>query len=101
MVATNFGQNSNKGLLNNLIYGTMMVLYKMGIKLASNVEDGAKTTVYLVTNPEVKGVLGKYFGNSREEKPSENIIRLKKKNVFGNIHSPKLKIIYKLTKYFP
>ena len=76
MVATNFGQNSNKGFLNNLIYGTMIVLYKMGIKLASSVEDGAKTTIYLATSNEVKRVTGKYFGNSKEEKPSEKYYSL-------------------------
>lgn len=33
-----------------------------------NTTDGAKTSVYLATSPEVKGVTGKYFAKSREKK---------------------------------
>ena len=58
-----------KGFLNNLIYKTMMVLYKMGIKLASSVEEGAQTNVYLSVSDEVASISGKYFGNSKEETP--------------------------------
>lgn len=34
-------------------------------------EEGAKTTLYLATSPEVEGVTGKYFDKSKEKEPSE------------------------------
>lgn len=36
----------------------------------SNVEQGAQTTLYLATSPEVEGVTGKYFANRREKRSS-------------------------------
>lgn len=37
---------------------------------AISVEDGAKTSVYLASSPEVKGVTGKYFDKCRATKPA-------------------------------
>ncbi len=37
---------------------------------AISVEDGAKTSVYLASSPEVKGVTGKYFDKCKEKKPA-------------------------------
>jgi len=37
---------------------------------AISVEDGAKTSVYLASSPEVKNVTGKYFDKCKEKKPS-------------------------------
>jgi retinol dehydrogenase 12 len=51
-VATNFGR-SNGGVLNPLFR-----LFQIG---AISPEDGAKTTLYLATSPEVEGISGKYF----------------------------------------
>lgn len=36
----------------------------------SSVEQGAQTTLYLATSPEVEGVTGKYFANQREKRSS-------------------------------
>jgi NAD(P)-dependent dehydrogenase (short-subunit alcohol dehydrogenase family) len=38
--------------------------------LAISAEEGAKTSVYLATSPEVEGVTGKYFARCREVLPS-------------------------------
>jgi retinol dehydrogenase 12 len=51
-VATNFGR-SNGGLFNPLFR-----LFQIG---AISPEEGAKTSIYLATSPEVEGVTGKYF----------------------------------------
>lgn len=36
-----------------------------------SVEDGAKTSVYLATSPEVSGVTGKYFTKCKQKEPSK------------------------------
>lgn len=33
--------------------------------------DGARTSIYLASSPQLEGVTGKYFGLKGEEKPSE------------------------------
>ncbi|GLB47096.1 hypothetical protein WR164_10750 [Philodulcilactobacillus myokoensis] len=60
-VATNFGQNSDNGFWNNLIY-------KVALKshLMSSPEQGASTNFYLATSNQIKGVSGKYFNNKRK-----------------------------------
>ena len=52
-VATNFGQNGT-GPLGR---GAMKVISKFGM----SPEEGAKTSIFLATSPEVEGVTGKYF----------------------------------------
>ena len=37
---------------------------------AISVEDGAKTSIYLASSPEVKNVTGKYFDKCKEKKPA-------------------------------
>jgi retinol dehydrogenase 12 len=51
-VATNFGYN-NRGLVGALI----RLSYRFGI----SPEEGARTSIYLATSPEVEGVSGSYF----------------------------------------
>jgi NAD(P)-dependent dehydrogenase (short-subunit alcohol dehydrogenase family) len=55
-VATGFAKNNGP-------------LYKIGMKLigffARSPEQGAETSIYLASSPEVKGVSGKYFADSR------------------------------------
>ena len=51
-VATNFG-HSGKGLLDFFV--------KLSQKNAITPEQGAKTSIYLASSPEVSGVSGKYF----------------------------------------
>ncbi|WP_225047680.1 SDR family NAD(P)-dependent oxidoreductase [Lacticaseibacillus kribbianus] len=70
-VATKFGQASDKGFVNNAIYKTAITLSKFPpIGRHFSVEHGAATDVYLASSPEVAGVTGKYFGNSREQQPA-------------------------------
>jgi hypothetical protein len=37
----------------------------------SSEEDGAKTTVHVACSPELDGVTGKYFSESKEKTPSK------------------------------
>ena len=55
-VATNFGQNGT-GPIGR---GVMNVISRFGM----SPEEGAKTSIFLATSPEVKGVTGKYFVKS-------------------------------------
>ena len=60
VIATGFGADAS-GLL------------RLGFRLARpfflTPEEGARTTVYLATSPEVEGVTGKYFARCKEAKP--------------------------------
>ncbi|MBI1279027.1 MAG: SDR family NAD(P)-dependent oxidoreductase [Anaerolineaceae bacterium] len=60
-VNTGFGKN-NKGLM-QFVMGIITVF-------AIKVEDGAKTSVYLASSPEVEGVTGKYFDKSKPKRSS-------------------------------
>ena len=60
-VATNFGR-SNGGILNPLVR-----LFQLA---AISPEQGARTTIYLASSPEVEGVTGKYFDQSRPVRSS-------------------------------
>ena len=52
----------------NMRPGPVALIYAtMGI----SVEKGAQTTLYLATSPEVEGVSGKYFSNSKETPSSK------------------------------
>lgn len=62
-VATNFGQDSDKGFLFNMIF-------KVALLFMDKPEKGARTSIYLATAPEMENVSGKFFGNNKnEEKP--------------------------------
>lgn len=64
-VATNFGQDADKGFLINLIF-------KIALRFVDKVEDGARTSIYLATSPDVEGVSGEFFSNkATKEKPDE------------------------------
>jgi NAD(P)-dependent dehydrogenase (short-subunit alcohol dehydrogenase family) len=59
VVATGFGRNEKSWL-------------SFGVKLAApfflTPEEGAKTSIYLATSPEVEGVSGKYFAKCKEKR---------------------------------
>ena len=61
-VNTGFGKN-NRGLMN--------IAMKIFTFFAIKVEDGAKTSVYLASSPEVEGVTGKYFDKSKQKQSSQ------------------------------
>lgn len=61
-VATKFGHN-NKGLFNRFV--------KWSQKNALTPEQGAQTSIYLASSPEVAGVSGAYFHHSKIEQPSK------------------------------
>lgn len=58
-VATNFGQDSDNGFFNNLVY-------KVALHLMPAPEKGAVTNIYLASSDEVKGLTGKFFNNKKE-----------------------------------
>ncbi|MFD1670910.1 SDR family NAD(P)-dependent oxidoreductase [Agrilactobacillus yilanensis] len=71
MIATNFGQSSDKGFLNNLIYKSAISLAKIPpIGRQFSVQHGAATDVYLASDPKLIGITGKFFGNSQEQHPA-------------------------------
>lgn len=55
-VATNFGQDVDKGFLMNLIF-------KVALYIMDKPEQGAKTSIYLATSPKVDQMTGMFFGN--------------------------------------
>jgi NAD(P)-dependent dehydrogenase (short-subunit alcohol dehydrogenase family) len=60
-VATNF--TTGKGLI--------FRIFQIGAKfLAISPEDGAKTTIYLASSPEVEKVTGQYFAKCKQAKPT-------------------------------
>lgn len=61
-VNTGFGKN-NRGLMN--------IAMKIFTFFAIKVEDGAKTSVYLASSPEVEGVTGKYFDKCKQKQSSQ------------------------------
>lgn len=62
-IASNF----STGLSSLARWGAQLVA-----PLMATVEQGAQTTLYLATSPEVEGVTGKYFVNRKEKKSSNN-----------------------------
>jgi NAD(P)-dependent dehydrogenase (short-subunit alcohol dehydrogenase family) len=56
VVATNFGR-SGGGLMGGLLAAVMLLVQRFAL----SAEEGAKTSVYLASSPEVEGVSGKYF----------------------------------------
>lgn len=64
-VATNFGQDSDKGFVINMIF-------KVALLFMDKPADGARTSIYLAASPEVEGVTGEFFDNKgRIEKPDD------------------------------
>lgn len=62
-VATNFGNESAP------VFRFLLELGKI-TRIMVSPEKGARTSVYLASSPDVEGVSGKYFDNSREKKSS-------------------------------
>jgi NAD(P)-dependent dehydrogenase (short-subunit alcohol dehydrogenase family) len=60
-VATNFGKSNG---------GIWQWLFSLAQFAAISPEQGAQTTIYLASSPEVAGVSGKYFDKSRPATPS-------------------------------
>ncbi|MFV1992197.1 MAG: SDR family oxidoreductase [Acidimicrobiales bacterium] len=61
-VASNFGHNNS---------GIMAALVKVTAPFMRSTAKGAETSIYLATSPEVDGVTGQYFANSRQKQPSK------------------------------
>jgi NAD(P)-dependent dehydrogenase (short-subunit alcohol dehydrogenase family) len=60
-VATNFTKGD----------GLTFRLFQFGARLfAISPEEGAKTTIYLASSPEVEGITGQYFAKSKQAKAS-------------------------------
>ena len=70
-VATNFGQDSDKGFVVNTIYKVALKLSNWGpLKLMSSPERGAATNIYLATQADVQGLSGRFWGNQKQQRPS-------------------------------
>lgn len=64
-VATNFGQDSDKGFVINLVF-------KIALIFMDKPEDGARTSIYLASSPEVENISGEFFNNKcKLEKPDD------------------------------
>lgn len=64
-VATNFGQDGDKGFFINLVF-------KIAYRLMPKPEAGAVSSIYLATSPEVEGVSGQFYDpKSKIEKPDD------------------------------
>jgi len=69
-VATNFGQDSDKGFIMNMIF-------KVALLVMDKVEDGARASIYLATSPEVQNVTGQFYSNkAKPEKPADKYYSL-------------------------
>jgi NAD(P)-dependent dehydrogenase (short-subunit alcohol dehydrogenase family) len=62
-IASNFDQG---------LHPFMRLGWKLFTPFMSSVEQGAQTTLYLATSPEVEGVSGKYFSERKETKSSSS-----------------------------
>jgi retinol dehydrogenase 12 len=65
LVFSGFGQSSD-GLSGRLI----SLFYRAARPFIKTDEQGAQTSIYLASSPEVAGVSGRYFANERETKPA-------------------------------
>lgn len=64
-VATNFGQDADKGFVMNTIF-------KVALKLMAKPETGSRTSVYLATSADVDNISGKFFdAKMKIEKPAD------------------------------
>lgn len=62
--STSFGQNNDKGIINNIIF-------KVALPFMTTPQKAASTAIYLADSEEVRNVSGQFFGNMKEEKPRE------------------------------
>ena len=64
-VATNFGQDADKGFLMNSIF-------KMALYFMAKPEQGAGTSIYLASSPDVEGLSGNFYdAKAKLEKPDD------------------------------
>jgi NAD(P)-dependent dehydrogenase (short-subunit alcohol dehydrogenase family) len=61
MVATGFGREND---------GLWRIALRLARPFMVSVEKGAATSIYLASSPDVRGVTGRYFANSRPAEPS-------------------------------
>lgn len=61
MVASGFGQNNA---------GPVAFAWKLLAPFSRSEEQGARTSIYVATSPEVAGVTGQYFANERPSSPA-------------------------------
>ncbi|GAB4515494.1 MAG: SDR family oxidoreductase [Anaerolineae bacterium] len=66
VVASGFGKN-NSGLVGRMVGVVLSVMQRFA---GISSEEGAKTSIYLASSPEVEGVTGKYFDKSQEKSSS-------------------------------
>lgn len=64
-VATNFGQDVDKGFFINLVF-------KVAFRFMPKPEVGARTSIYLATSPKMEGVTGKFFGYKENEEKADD-----------------------------
>jgi NAD(P)-dependent dehydrogenase (short-subunit alcohol dehydrogenase family) len=64
-VATNFGQDVDKGFFINLVF-------KVALRFMPKPEVGSRTSIYLATSPKVEGVTGKFFGYKENEEKADD-----------------------------
>jgi NAD(P)-dependent dehydrogenase (short-subunit alcohol dehydrogenase family) len=63
------GKNLSVNSLHPGVISTKLLMAGFGMG-GDSLENGAKTSVYLASSGEVKGITGKYFSNKREQSPS-------------------------------
>ncbi|KIC94229.1 SDR family NAD(P)-dependent oxidoreductase [Flavihumibacter solisilvae] len=64
-VATNFGQDADKGFFINLVF-------KVALRFMPRPEAGAISSIYLATSPEVEGISGQFYDSkAKVEKPDD------------------------------
>lgn len=84
-VATNFGQDADKGFIMNMIF-------KVALKLMPKPETGARTSIYLATSPEVENVSGQFYdAKMKIEKPADKYYSIENENKVWNYCEQTLK----------
>lgn len=88
-VATNFGQNSNNGWLNDFIYKASLKLARW---LRLDPRKGAVTNIYLADSDTVQGITGKFYNNKKHQiKPATKQWTAKKEQRVWDYYMLKLK----------
>lgn len=64
-VSTNFGQDADKGFFINMVF-------KIALLFMDKVEDGAMTSVYLATSPDVEKVSGQFYSNRKKPEQADD-----------------------------
>jgi NAD(P)-dependent dehydrogenase (short-subunit alcohol dehydrogenase family) len=69
------GENTTVNALHPGVIGTKLLKAAMGGSggFGSSLKDGAATSVFLASSPDVKNVSGKYFVNSGQSSPGKNV----------------------------